>query len=60
SKGYHFIAVFDMQGKPVVWQKFNADNSRELQLNTSTWPSGTYRVVVQKGNTQKVLPVVKL
>ena len=60
SKGYHFIAVFDIQGKPVVWQKFDAGNSRELQLNTSNWPSGTYRVVVQKGNAQKVMSVVKL
>lgn len=60
SGGLYFITVFDMQGKPVVWQKFDAGNSRELQLNTSNWPSGTYRVVVQKGNTQKVLPVVKL
>lgn len=60
SKGDYYISVFNMSGKPLAWQRFNTNTSRELNLDISNWPAGTYRVIVQKGNTQKVVPIVKI
>ena len=57
--GIYSLQVFDMNGKNVMNENISFSAGHSTAINTSTWPPGTYHVMVSKDGNSEVLRVVK-